>query len=97
MTDLERRNFFATFQNTMHWAVTSSDAADIIMERSDATKPHAGLISFPGLDDGKLPRSQDMEIAKQYYGKDEIMRLNMITNLALDFLKSQAELTFSSG
>ena len=32
-----------------------------------------------------------MTVAKNYYGEDEIKRLTMITNLALDFLASQAE------
>ena len=32
-----------------------------------------------------------MKIAKNYYGRDEIDRLRTITNLALDFLASQAQ------
>jgi hypothetical protein len=91
MTDDDRENFFATFQNTVHWAVTSSDAANIIIERADASLLHAGLTNFHGLQEGKLPRSEDMTVAKNYYGADEIKRLTMITNLALDFLASQAE------
>ncbi len=91
MSEEERSNFFAAFQNTVHWAVTSTDAADIIMDRSDATKDYAGLTSFDGLSEGRLPRSEDMTVAKNYYGEDEIKRLRMITNLALDFLASQAE------
>jgi hypothetical protein len=91
MGDQERSNFFATFQNTVHWAVTSTDAADIIIAHSNASLPNAGLTNFDGLRDGRLPRSDDMTVAKNYYGDDEIKRLRMITNLALDFLASQAE------
>ena len=91
MNDEERGNFFATFQNTVHWAVTTSDAANIIMERASASKDHAGLTNFDGLRDGHLPLADDMTVAKNYYGEDEIKRLTMITNLALDFLASQAE------
>lgn len=91
MSDEDRGNFFATFQNTVHWAVTSSDAANIIMDRASAARDHAGLTNFHGIQDGKLPHSDDMTVAKNYYGQDEIKRLTMITNLALDFLASQAE------
>jgi hypothetical protein len=91
MNDQDRSNFFAGFQNTVHWAVTSSDAADIIIERANASKDHAGLTNFDGLLDGRLPHADDMTVAKNYYGEDEIKRLTLITNLALDFLASQAE------
>lgn len=91
MSDHERSNFFAVFQNTVHWAVTSSDAANIIIERANASKDYAGLTNFDGLSGGRLPHANDMTVAKNYYGEDEIKRLTMITNLALDFLRSQAE------
>lgn len=91
MSDVDRGNFFASFQNTVHWAVTSSDAANIIIERANASQDHAGLTNFDGLLDGRLPHADDMTVAKNYYGEDEIKRLTMITNLALDFLASQAE------
>ena len=42
----DKTNFFATFQNTVHWAVTTSTAAEIIWERADAAKPYAGLATF---------------------------------------------------
>jgi hypothetical protein len=91
MSDEDRGNFFAAFQNTVHWAVTSSDAANIIIERANASKVHAGLTTFDGLSEGALPHAQEMTVAKNYYGPDEIKRLTTITNLALDFLSSQAE------
>ena len=91
MSDIDRGSFFASFQNTVHWAVTSSDAANIIIERANASKNHAGLTNFDGLLDGRLPHASDMTVAKNYYGEDEIKRLTMITNLALDFLASQAD------
>lgn len=71
----------------MHWAVASGTAGEIIAERVDASKPYAGLTAF----EGEQPRVKDSKIAKNYLGEDEIKRLNMITNLSLNFLKSQAE------
>ena len=87
MTTQEKSNYFATFQNAMHWAVASATAAEIKFERVDASKPYAGLTSFKG----EQPNVSDGKVAKNYLGEDEIKRLNMITNLALNFLKSQAE------
>lgn len=91
MTETDKGNYFATFQNTVHWAVTSCTAAEIIDQRSDANKPYAGLTTFDGIEEGRQPKSDHMKIAKNYYGHDEIVRLRIITNLALDFLGSQAE------
>ncbi len=91
MTDEDKSDYFATFQNTVHWAVTSSTAAHIINDRSDASKRYAGLTTFDGIEEGREPKADDMTVAKNYYFRDEIGRLRMITNLALDFLASQAE------
>jgi hypothetical protein len=91
MTDKDKADYFATFQNTVHWAVTSHTAAEIVFERSDASKPYAGLTTFDGAEEGREPSAAHMKIAKNYYGHDEISRLRMMTNLALDFLASQAE------
>lgn len=87
MTAKDKANYFASFQNAMHWAVASATAAEIRFERVDAAKPYAGLTHFAGDE----PTVKDGEPAKNFLGEDEIKRLNMITNLALNFLKSQAE------
>jgi hypothetical protein len=87
MTDDDKSHYFAAFQNAMHWAVASATAAEIKFERVDAAKPYAGLTSFKG----EQPTAKEVVVAKNYLGEDEIKRLNMITNLALNFLKSQAE------
>jgi hypothetical protein len=87
MTKQDKENYFATFQNAMHWAVAGSTAAEIRHDRVDAAKPYAGLTHFKG----EQPTVRDGDTAKNILGEDEIKRLNMITNLALNFLKSQAE------
>lgn len=87
MSNQAKKNYFATFQNAMHWAVASATAAEIRHERVDANKPYAGLTYFKG----EQPTVSDGKPAKNFLGPDEIKRLNMITNLALNFLKSQAE------
>lgn len=87
MNEKDKGYYFATFQNAMHWAVASATAAEIIDERVDASQPYAGLTSFKGAQ----PTVAEAQVAKNYFGEDEIKRLNMITNLSLNFLKSQAE------
>ena len=39
------KDFFATVQNKMHYAVHRSTAAEVIVERADHTKEHMGLIN----------------------------------------------------
>lgn len=87
LTKRDKENYFATFQNAMHYAVASATAAEIRHERVDASRPYAGLTHFKG----EQPTVRDGDAAKNFLGEDEIKRLNMITNLALNFLKSQAE------
>ncbi len=87
MTKEHKENYFATFQNAMHWAVACATAAEIRHDRVDAAKPYAGLTHFKG----EQPTVRDGDAAKNFLGEDEITRLKMITNLALNFLKSQAE------
>jgi len=39
----ETRDFFATVQNKLHFAITGQTAAEIIAKRADSAKPHMGL------------------------------------------------------
>ena len=37
------KEFFATVQNKLHYAVTHHTAAEIVYDRADSTKPNMGL------------------------------------------------------
>lgn len=80
------RQFFATVQNKMHWAVHGQTAAELVASRADATKPHMGLTHW----EGARPRKADVEIAKNYLGDQELDGLNRIVNLYLEFAEGQA-------
>ena len=54
------KEFFATIQNKMHFAVHGKTAAEIINERADAGKPFLGLTNF----NGKYITKHDIGIAK---------------------------------
>ena len=70
--------FFAAVQNKMHWASHGHTAAEVIVERADATKPHMGLQSTRP---GGIVRKDDVSVAKNYLTEDELQVLNRIVNL----------------
>ncbi|MDE2370173.1 MAG: virulence RhuM family protein [Burkholderiales bacterium] len=80
------KQFFATVQNKMHWAVHGKTAAEVIVARADAGKPNMGLTHW----EGGRPRRQDVVFAKNYLGADELDALNRIVNLYLEFAEGQA-------
>ena len=80
------KDFFATVQNKMHFAVHGHTAAEIINERADSKKPMMGLTNFKG----KYLTAQDVKIAKNYLTERELKQLNLIVSLFLDFAELQA-------
>ena len=73
----------------MHWAVTHKTAAEIIQERSDATKPMMGLMTWKQAPKGKILKS-DVAIAKNYLSEEEVGHLNLLATSFLDFAENQA-------
>ena len=80
------REFFATVQNKMHYAIHGHTAAEIINERADNKKPLMGLTSFKG----KYITAYDVKVAKNYLTERELKQLNLIVSLYLDFAELQA-------
>lgn len=80
------KEFFKTIQNKMHWAAHGHTAAELIFERADAFKQHAGLTSFKG----SKPTKQETEIAKNYLNEDELNILNRIVTAYLEVAEIQA-------
>lgn len=83
------KDFFATVQNKMHYAVHRSTAAEVIVERADHTKEHMGLTSWRNAPNGKIVKA-DVSIAKNYLSKDEMQELNEIVTMYLDYATRQA-------
>ena len=81
------QEFFKTVQNKMHYSVHGHTAAEIIYERADAQKDFMGLTTWTGA----IPKKTDAEIAKNYLSQEEILTLNRIVSLYLDFAELQAE------
>ena len=78
--------FFKTVQNKMHWAIAGQTAAEIIVSRADSTKPQMGLTNWRG---AKV-RKEDVAIAKNYLGEDELAALNNLAEQYLVFATGQA-------
>lgn len=84
------RTFYATVQNKLHWAITHLTAAEIISERADSTKKNMGLTTWKNAPEGKILKT-DIGVAKDYLSEKEILELNRIVNMYLDYAENQAE------
>ena len=80
------REFFATVQNKMHYAVHEHTAAEVIYERVDNEKPNVGMTSFKG----DYVTKDDVRIAKNYLTEKEITKLNLLVSQFLDHAEYQA-------
>ena len=80
------REFFATVQNKMHYAVHEHTAAEVIYERVDNEKPNVGMMTFKG----DYVTRDDVRIAKNYLTENELSRLNLLVSQFLDFAEYKA-------
>ena len=86
----EAYTFFKIVQNKLHYAITGKTAAELIFERVDSKKDHMGLTSWKNSPDGLIYK-YDVGIAKNYLQKDELEKLNDLTNLFLDVAEAEAK------
>lgn len=83
------KRFYATVQNKMHYAVHGHTAAELIVERADATKEHMGLTTWQDAPNGKIKKS-DVTVAKNYLSEKELGQLNRMVSAYLDFAENMA-------
>ena len=83
------KEFFATVQNKLHYAITKHTAAEIIYDRADSTKPNMGLTTWKNAPSGRI-RKSDVVIAKNYLDETEMGSLNEIVTMYLDYAERQA-------
>jgi hypothetical protein len=84
------KEFFATVQNKLHWAISKQTAAEIIVSRANHKKEKMGLTNWKNSPDGKI-RKSDVIIAKNYLTEEELKPLNRIVTMYLDYAEDQAE------
>lgn len=87
---LQTRDFFATVQNKLHWAITGKTAAEIIYTEADATKLYMGLKTWKDAPDGKIIKT-DVTVAKNYLSHEHISELNRIVSAYLDLAENNAQ------
>ena len=86
----EAYTFFKIVQNKLHYAITGKTAAELIFERVDSEKVHMGLTSWKNSPNGLIYK-YDIAIAKNYLQKEELEKLNDLTNLFLDVAETEAK------
>ena len=87
VSDKATQLFYAQTQNKLLFAITAQTAAEIIINRADATQPNMALTSFQGL----KVRKQDIYIAKNYLTKDELDSLNRFVVVFLETAELRAK------
>lgn len=83
------KQFFATVQNKLHFAIHQHTAAELIYARADSEKPNMGLTSWAKSPDGKILKS-DVTVAKNYLTSDELNELGLVVNAFLDLAERRA-------
>lgn len=89
-TSILTKEFFATVQNKLHWAITEKTAAEIIYTEADATKLFMGLKTWKDAPDGKIMKS-DVSVAKNYLSHEHIRQLNRLVSAYLDLAENNAQ------
>jgi hypothetical protein len=72
--DPAARTFFSTSQNVFHFAASEQTAAQIILERADASKPNMGMTAMGN----RTPTSQDVTVAKNYCTETELKKMQIV-------------------
>ena len=66
------KDFFASVQNKLHYAVHEHTAAELVYERVDSEKPFVGMTNYKG----DYITEDDVKIARNYLSEKELQRLN---------------------
>lgn len=89
--DETTKNFFATVQNKLHFAIHGHTAAELIMKRVSSKKQNMGLTTWKNAPAGKIIKT-DVSVAKNYLTEKEIKNLDRFVTMYLDYAETQAEL-----
>ena len=84
------KDFFASVQNKLHWAITGKTAAEIIYTEADAKKIYMGLKTWKQAPTGKILKN-DVSVAKNYLNEAHIQELNRIVSAYLDLAENNAQ------
>ncbi|MCK9367854.1 MAG: virulence RhuM family protein [Metallibacterium scheffleri] len=80
------QTFFATIQNKLVFALTGQTAAELIVTRANPDADHMGLSNWPGM----RIRKADAVVSKNYLHAEELVQLNRLVTMFLDFAEDRA-------
>lgn len=80
------KEFFATVQNKMIYAVTGNTAPELIYARIDHQKNNLGIT----IQKGNYPTKRELKVSKNYLNEKELTELNLIVSAYLDTAERQA-------
>lgn len=81
---------FRQWATKLHFAVTGKTAAELIYERADSEKPAMGLTTWKDAPDGEILK-RDIGVAKNYLNEKELLRLNRLVTMFIDYAELMAE------
>ncbi|MED9903131.1 MAG: virulence RhuM family protein [Lachnospiraceae bacterium] len=84
------KTFYAFVQNKLHFAVSGKTAAELVYERVNAEKPAMGLTTWKDAPEGKILK-RDIKVAKNYLNEKELLRLNRLVTMFIDYAELMAE------
>lgn len=84
------KEFFATVQNKLHFAIHGQTAAELISSKANSKKPQMGLKTWKNSPKGKILKS-DVTVGKNYLGEKQLKELNRVVTMYLDYAENQAE------
>lgn len=84
--DPAARTFFATSQDTFHYAASGQTAVQIIMSRADASKPNMGAVGLGN----RMPTATDVTVAKNFCSSDELRKMELIGEAWLLYAEGMA-------
>lgn len=83
------KTFFATVQNKLHFAIHWKTASEVIITRANHKKENMWLTTWKNSPNNKIIKS-DVSIAKNYLEKEELLALERIVSMYLDYGEDQA-------
>jgi len=81
------REFYQRMQAKLFWAVTSQTPAMLLKSRADGGAPEMGLRTWSKDE----VRQQDVIVAKNYLGDNELRELNRLASILLDIFEDQLD------
>lgn len=85
------QELYKNVQNKLHFAITGMTAPEIIYNRVDSKKENMGLTTCKNAPDGKILET-DVTIVKNYLSQEEIIELNNLVSMYLDYAERQVKL-----